>query len=85
MNVQKYWREGAYARLLELASQKQSFTSDDLVDRMDRYAPNNKAVGTVMIKAQNAGIIEKTEQFIASRRKNQHGSPRRVWKSLIYG
>ena len=78
------WPELAYQHVLAVARVKGAFTTDDVMESMGDIPcdVDRHVMGSVMSRAAAAGSIQKTDQFIPCRRKNQHGSPRRVWKSL---
>lgn len=78
------WAELAYQAVLDVAKCKQSFTTDDVMESMGDVPcdVDKHVMGSVMTRAATAGAIRKTDSFIPCKRKNQHGSPRRVWISL---
>ena len=81
------WDDIAFECIVEVAKRKEMFTGDDVMDLLQERAALSKehrALGPVMVRAAKRGIMEKTETFQSSRRKTQHGSPRRVWLSLVY-
>lgn len=92
MNANPVWGEFAYRCVAEVAARRTSFTSDDVDDHIQSYPiPNRpvthdkRALGPVMNRAARAGVITPTDRILASTRKKLHGSPRRIWNSLIAG
>lgn len=82
------WATKALECVCEVASEQETFTGDDVMNILEERGllPNeHRALGPVMIEAAKANIMEKTDRFQSSTRKTQHGSPRRVWRSLIWG
>lgn len=78
------WAEAAYEHVLSVARVKQTFTTDDVMESMGDIpcSVDRHVMGSVMTRAAALGFIAKTDTFIPCKRKNQHGSPRRVWKSM---
>jgi hypothetical protein len=81
------WQQIALQCVSDVAKVKSLFTGDDVMDLLDvRGSVTNeaRALGPVMVMASKSGVMEKTESFKSSARRTQHGSPRRVWLSLVY-
>ena len=81
---EKTWAQQAYEHVRLVANVKETFTTDDVMDSMGDVScsVDKHVMGSVMTRAASAGFIAKTDTFIPCKRKNQHGSPRRVWRSL---
>lgn len=47
--------------------------------------PDNRALGAVMRRAATDGLIAATNELRPSQRVSLHGSPRRIWRSLVFG
>ena len=77
------WKETTADIILHLAQTKQTFTTDDVWERVTKPL-NPRALGPVMKLAQKSGWIEPTSEFISSKRPVAHARPVRVWRSLIY-
>lgn len=70
----------AYETILHLAQEKCEFTADDVAIAL------GDAKGDIrmwFVRAENLGIIERTDTFIRSRRKKQHGRHLRMWRSRL--
>lgn len=72
-----------------VAEQKPCFNADDLLMWMRRHHPNAsthelRATGPLMAAIARLGYCIPTEDFVPSRQKLCHATPRRVWWSLIY-
>lgn len=74
----------AYESILKLACEKHEFIVDDLVEVMGEFAYAQGDARPLFRRAENLKIIERTDTFIRSRRKKQHGQPHRVWRSRIF-
>ena len=80
------WPSLAQAAVSAVARRMDRFTTDDVwaelaADGVPGGDP--KGIGPVMSKAAVDGIIERTDEDVKSRRKECHGRPVRVWKSLV--
>jgi hypothetical protein len=80
------WREEALRAGIQAAGELLTITSDDIAERMESWARtrDNRAMGPVLLKLARQKVIEPTERFIATRRISSHGSPRRIWRSLVH-
>lgn len=79
------WREEARRAVRKLALEHQEFTTDDLWrDGLSRPPNSARALGGVMRWAVKWGICEKTGRAIVTEQVKSHGSPKHVWRSLIY-
>lgn len=72
-----------------VAEERPYFNADDLLAWMRRHHPNastheKRATGPLMAAIQRLGYCIPTEDFVPSRQKLCHATPRRVWWSLIY-
>lgn len=78
------WAETAFEHVLSVARRKKLFTTDEVMESMGDIpcSVDRHVMGSVMTRAAGLGIIAKTDTFVPCKRKNQHGSPRRVWRSL---
>lgn len=83
------WKEKMYAYVVEVASAKHRFTSDDVFELAEARGVNSsthdlRAFGPVMMRAARSGICKKADCApINSRRASLHASPRAVWESLV--
>jgi len=78
------WAQQAFDHVRQVARRKNLFTTDDVMESMGDIpcTVDRHVMGSVMNRAAGLGIIQKTDTFVPCKRRNQHGSPRRVWKSL---
>jgi hypothetical protein len=86
-NADPQWREFANAAVRFSAQERQEITTDDvwdLVENFDVETHENRAIGPVMRGAAKAGIIERTDRTITTRRNSRNRGDVRVWRSLIY-
>lgn len=72
-----------------VAERKPYFNADDLLAWMHRHHPNAtthelRATGPLMSAIGRLGYGVPTQDFVPSRQKACHATPRRVWYSLIY-
>ena len=77
------------AKVVEWLSDEFPFyTSDHVVELYEkRYGcvPDRRAFGGVMVRARNAGLIERgSYETLPYPREGSHARPRNVWKSLVY-
>lgn len=78
------WRARAERRLVAIAHERPEFTADDLWGP-DLDKPNEaRALGPILLWARDQGLIVDADRFIRSTQPGNHGSPRRVWRSLVY-
>lgn len=83
------FRHAAAAAVAWCATHHETFTADDvwaqMVDAGGVPSTNdNRALGAVMRWAARDGLIEVTDQVRPSARVSLHGSPRRVWRSMVF-
>lgn len=81
----KEWREEArkYARLL--AELRQTFTSEMILNHLDKNGyktKDNRALGAIMQSLVRDGVI-KPIGYTQATRPERHKAPVRVWESLI--
>lgn len=79
------WLDAAYDAVLRTAELLAYFTSDDVWEfgGLER-TEENRALGPVMTRARRNGIIERTDTVLTTRARASHGSPARLWRSLIH-
>lgn len=79
------WQQEARDVLYRLASEKHTFTADDMWEALAKWevpAPREpRMLAAVLADAKKDGLIAATQMYAASRRR--HGSPIRVWRSLV--
>jgi hypothetical protein len=60
-NTKEYWRSEARATVEVLARKKSPFTTDEVLDILERkntVTRENRALGGIMMKARNEGVIK---------------------------
>lgn len=76
------WKTAAYAAVEWCARNYQTFTVDDVQRRMgDNNPPEGRAMGPVMLRAKQNGLIEPTGTYRPSTQPQCHANPRQVWKA----
>lgn len=86
-NADSHWKVAATNCVMTLARTNAEFTTDDVWSLLVGWPESThepRAMGPVMRKVANAGIIEATDQYRQSERKECHARPVKVWRSLIY-
>lgn len=81
------WMTAADYAVAHLALRKPEVTADDVwdvLDGMELETPENRAMGPVMRRAAKAGIIERTDRTIKTRRPSRNHGDVRVWRSRIF-
>lgn len=81
------WVERARGAVTILASQRETFTTDDVWERVDGKAATHerRAMGAVMRWAEREGLIRKAGGYVPSRRPECNGRPVAVWLSVLLG
>lgn len=79
------YKRAARERLTWLIQHYGTFTSDDIVNHLNRIGivGNHSALGAMIKGASRAGLITATGDFRESNRPERHGQTVRVWKSNI--
>lgn len=78
------WAELAYAAVRQVAEKQSEFTPDDIW-ATGLHKPNEaRALGGVMRRAHNGGLIEKTGRVQPTTQPESHGTDVTVWRSLIF-
>jgi hypothetical protein len=78
------WKNLAYEKVLEVARINAEFTPDDIWATGLPKPQEARALGGVMLRAKNRGIIEKTGRSIRTSQPESHRADVTVWKSLIF-
>lgn len=82
------WMAVALWVVRELARHKSHFSTDEVWDALgdvDVRTPERRAMGAVMIRAAAAGVIEPTDTWVRSYRRECHARPVMRWRSLLHG
>lgn len=80
------WIEQARLAIRRTAEARDEFTSDDVweIGQLPRTR-ENRALGPQMSWAQRQGWIVSTDRLERTRQAKSHGSPARIWESLLRG
>jgi hypothetical protein len=78
------WITDALQRVAELARQKRDLTVDDCWIALTMPPRRPSLMSTLMVTAQQHGLIEKTSAHRRSVRPTNGGRTVRVWRSLLY-
>lgn len=83
------WMLFALAAVCRVSRQKRTFTADDVAEVMSKIPTppethEKRAMGPVMMRAAKLGWCEQTDEYTRSSRAEQHGCPKRVWRSLQF-
>ena len=86
-HAENLWRASALLAVQKAASKLEFITIDDVSPEIPESLSTHdlRALGPIMVKGKKEGWITPTDRFTSSRRSSCHATPRRVWKSLIYG
>lgn len=77
------WKELAYQKVCEVARTHAEFTPDDIWATGLPKPQEARALGGVMLRAKNRGIIVKTGKSIRTDQPESHRADITVWRSLI--
>lgn len=79
------YKRAARERLTWLIQHYNTFTSDDIVNHLNRIGVvgNHSALGALIKGASRAGLITATGEFRESNRRERHKQTVRIWKSNI--
>lgn len=78
------WAEAAYAAVLKVAQEKSEFTPDDIWVTGLSKPSEARALGGVMRRARQEGVIEKTGRVQPTTQPESHGADVTIWRSLVY-
>ncbi len=84
VNAEPAWKDVAYRAVMWLASMSSSFTTDSVWAAIEAHHPDvvthePRAMGAVMRRACDAGVIVRTDRTKNSIRPQSHRRPVRVW------
>lgn len=74
------WVRRARKAIRDLAADRDTFTTDDVWERVPRTG-EPRALGALMVEAADEGVIVRTDDTIPSRLPARHSRPVRVWAS----
>jgi hypothetical protein len=77
------WMSCAVDAIRQLAQHQATLTSDDVWSVIEMPPRQSRMIGNALVRAQRAGVIEKTEEHRPSVRRENHSRPVRVWRSRL--
>lgn len=77
------WRLRAISAVEALCATNEYFTTDDLPDAITGGVKEPRALGGLMTLARKMGLCEPTNTTRASKQRQNHNRPKRVWRSLV--
>jgi hypothetical protein len=78
------WAELAYAAVRQVAESQPEFTPDDIWATGLEKPDEARALGGVMRRARQDGLIEKTGRVQPTSQPESHAADVTIWQSLIY-
>lgn len=78
------WKELAYQKVCQVAKTHAEFTPDDIWATGLPKPQEARALGGVMRRAKNSGLIEKTGRSSPTDQPESHRADVTVWRSLIF-
>lgn len=81
------WREATLATIRQVAATTEQFTTDDVLEANPALeeAREPRALGPMMLYAARDGLIEPTDRYASSSRRQSNARHKRVWRSLVFG
>ena len=79
------WKKIAWEIAIRTSNELEEWTTDELWNRGLPHVKEPRALGGVLKRLSNAGIIEKTNRVKTSERHEQnHGRTLTIWRSVIW-
>ncbi|MEY8712501.1 hypothetical protein [Mangrovibacter phragmitis] len=78
------WADTAYEVVKKVATAKEEFTPDDIWEAGLEKPIEARALGAVMRRAKQEGLIEKTGRVQPTTQQESHGTDVTIWRSNIY-
>jgi len=82
------WKKEAYSVIYGIAQQNEFLNADDVWKGAKRWGlpepPDNRAWGSIWVRAKRAGVVEKTGRFTTTKRPVAHRMDIPIYRSLIY-
>jgi hypothetical protein len=78
------WMRHANEVIVRVAEAQELFTSDDLWAGLQSDPRESRMIGNALSSARSVGVIAPTHDHRPSGRRENHGRPVRVWRSLRY-
>lgn len=78
------WKEVAYNTVCLVAKRYAEFTPDEIWAAGLPKPEEARALGGVMTRARNAGVIEKTGRVRPTTQPESHNTDVTIWRSMIY-
>lgn len=82
--VNSGWANTAYEVVKKVATEKEEFTPDDIWEAGLEKPIEARALGAVMRRAKQEGLIEKTGRVKPTTQQESHGTDVTIWRSKIY-
>jgi|LakMenEpi03Aug12_release.lakeMendotaPanAssembly.Ray.scaffolds.fasta_scaffold317763_1 hypothetical protein len=86
-NANPSWRDAAYAIVEVIARERDEFTSDLVWERLSDFGFSThepRAMGAVLRRAADAGLIQRTDRYVPTRRRAANRRPVAVWRSRCH-
>ena len=88
VNADREWKADVMEIIWKVARTHSEFNTDEVWELLGQYYPDAKtherrAMGPMMILAQQRGWIVKTGEFRNTSMVQAHSRPKEVWRSLI--
>jgi hypothetical protein len=86
-NADEEWKAVAMRAVRYLAETYDVFPAEEVSFAVERWYPGvrthePRALGAVMRRAQAAGLIEPTDQYVGTQRSTRNSAPVRLWRSV---
>ena len=79
------WKQTAWELAIKTSYELEEWTTDELWNRGLPRVEEPRALGGVLKRLSNAGIIEKTDRVKTSNRHEQnHGRTITIWRSVLW-
>lgn len=85
VQADRLWLQEAAEAIASLACSQQYLTGDDVWAALRTPPRESKMIGNALSRAKQAGVIASTGEHRQSTRKQNHGRPILIWRSLTYG
>lgn len=85
-NANEEWKTRAYLAVMRVAAKQVELTTDDVWEMIPSGVETHerRALGPIMVLAAKNGLIEKTGQWIETKREAAHQRPVALWRSKVF-
>lgn len=85
-HADQQWKLEAYATIVRIAKRQTELTTDDVWEAIPSGVETHerRALGPIMVLAAKNGIIEKTGQWVETKREAAHQRPVALWRSKVF-